>query len=120
MDKMRKKTPKNSNKRRKKPKETQENIIMLGIFLVFIVVVALLFYYLIVPSSNEDFVATVNGDGITLEELNWWYETSILPEHRAVITKQDFLMLSLIPQEALLQNAKKENIMVQKMRLKGF
>jgi len=42
-DKMKKKTPKNSNKKRKKAKEKQENRIVLGIFLVFIAVVAYLF-----------------------------------------------------------------------------
>ena len=107
---MKKKTPKNSNKKRKKAKEKQENRIVLGIFLVFIAVVAYLFYFVNIPTFNKDVVAVVNGDKITTEELDWWYRTSVIPEYRDVVTKQDFLVLSLIPQEVLVQEAKKENI----------
>jgi len=105
-----KKTPKNSNKKSKK--EKQENIIIFSIFLIFIVAVSFLFYFLNIKSSNEDAVASVNGNEITRDELDWWYKVSILPEYREVITKQDFLMLSLIPQEILVQQAKKQNIKV--------
>ena len=112
MYKMKKKTPKNSNKRRKNKKERREKIIVLGIFLVFIVVVIYLFYFFEMPSSNEDIVATVNGNEITREKLDWWYKISVIPEARDFITKQDFLILSLIPQEILMQKAEKENIKV--------
>ena len=112
MNKMKKKTPKNSNKKRKNKKDRQEKIIVLGIFLVFIVVLVYLFYFLKMPSFNEDIVAIVNGNEITKEKLDWWYEISVFPEDRDFITKQDFLVLSLIPQEILMQKAKKENIKV--------
>lgn len=107
---MKKKTPKNSNKKRRKAKEKQENLIILGIFLVFITVVAYLFYFMNTFPSNKDAVAVVNGNEITLEELDWWYKASVIPEYRDIVTKQDFLVLSLIPQEVLMQEAEKENI----------
>ena len=108
---MKKKTPKRSNKR-KKAKERQENAIILATFLIFIAVVAYLFYFVNTRSPNEDVVATVNGNDITRDELDWWYKTSILPQYRDTITKQDFLVLSLIPQEVLLQKAEEERIKV--------
>lgn len=107
---MKKKTPKNSKKTGKKAKEKKENIIVAGIFIVFIAVVISLIYFVQTLSSDEAAVAIVNGNKITIDELDWWYETSILQEYRDVITKQDFLMLSLIPQEVLLQKAKEENV----------
>ena len=107
---MKKKTPKYSNKH-KKAKEKQEIAIIVGIFLVFIVVVAYLFYFVNIKSS-DDMVAVVNGNEITREELDWWYKLSILPEFRDFITKQDFLVLSLIPQEILVQKADEEDVKV--------
>jgi len=111
---MNKKTPKNSNKKSKKTKNRQENAIIVGIFLLFILVVAYLFYFMSIKPSNENAVAIVNGNKITRGELDWWYGASVLPEARAVITKQDFLIVSLIPQEILMQKAKKEGIAVTK------
>ena len=108
---MKKKTPKRPNKR-KKAKERQENVIILATFLIFIAVMAYLFYFVNTKSPNEDAVATVNGNEITKDELDWWYKTSILPQYRDTITKQDFLVLSLIPQEVLLQKAEEERIKV--------
>lgn len=105
-----KKTPKNSNKKHKKAKERKENIIILGSFIVFIAAAAYLFYFVNISYSNEDAAAVVNGEKITIEELNWWYAISVSPEYRDVATKQDFLMLSLIPQKVLMQEAEKENI----------
>ena len=107
---MKKKTPKYSNKH-KKAKEKQEIAIIVGIFLVFIVVVVYLFYFVNIKSS-DDMVAVVNGNEITREELDWWYKLSILPEFRDFITKQDFLVLSLIPQEILVQKADEEDVKV--------
>lgn len=107
---MKKKTPKNSKKTGKKAKEKKENIIVAGIFVIFIAVVISLIYFVQTLSSDEATVAIVNGNKITIDELDWWYETSILSEYRDVITKQDFLMLSLIPQEVLLQKAEEENV----------
>lgn len=107
---MKKKTPKSSKKKR--TKEKQENIIILAIFLIFIAVVSYLFYFVNTKSFNKDVVATVNGNEITREELDWWYKTSILPQYRDAITKQDFLVSSLIPQEVLLQKAEEERIKV--------
>jgi len=108
---MKKKSPKSSNKR-KKAKERQENIVILGTFLIFIAVVAYLFYFVNTKSPKEDVVATVNGNEITRDELDWWYKTSILPEYMDTVTKQDFLVLSLIPQEILLQKAEEERVKV--------
>ncbi|MDP7244272.1 MAG: hypothetical protein QF568_02930 [Flavobacteriales bacterium] len=107
MTKKRKKIPKSSKKTRK-TKERQENLIIVGIFLVFIMVVVYLFFMNI--QADEDVVATVNGHGITKDELDWWYKVSIVPEYMGVITKHDFLVLSLIPQEVLMQKAKEERI----------
>jgi len=62
----------------------------------------------------------VNGKDITRDELNWWYETSILPEYRDSVPKQTFLVLSLIPQEVLLQKAKDERIKVTEEEVEKF
>lgn len=112
MARIKKKTPKNSGKKGKKKKSVKENIIVISIFLFFVVVAAALYYFLEIAPADEDVVALVNGKPITKEELNWWYTASIVPEYMDVITKQDFLVLSLIPQEILIQEAKKEGIIV--------
>ncbi|MAH33583.1 hypothetical protein CL615_04305 [archaeon] len=111
---MSKRTPKNSKKKHK-AKEKQENLIIIGIFIVFVLVVAYLFYVVKMPTSsnlNENIVAVINGNEITKQELDWWYKLSIEPEYADLVTKQDFLMMSLIPQEVLTQKADKENIKV--------
>jgi len=107
---MKKTTLKNSKRIRKTKKKTHENLIILGIFLIFVMVVAYLFYSINIQSVNEYVVATVNTGDITRDQLDWWYKASILPEFRNIITKQDFLVATLIPQELLMQEAKKENI----------
>jgi len=111
LPKVKRKNPKNSIKRSKK-KDKQDNVIILGTFLVFIAVVSYLFYFLNLSPEEDIVVATVGGNDITRDELDWWYKQSILPEFRDIVTKQDFLTLSLIPQEVLVQEAKKENIKV--------
>ncbi len=110
MAKTRKNPPKNSKGKHKKPKESKERLIVISTFILFIALLAYLFYYVETPSSNKDAVAVVNGNEITREQLDWWYKVSIIPEYREFVTKQDFLMLSLIPQEILMQKAKEENI----------
>lgn len=112
---MKKKTPKSSNRKRAKQKEKRDRIIIVGIFIAFIAILAFLFYFTELFTeldAKEDAVAAVNGKEITKSELDWWYHTSILPEHREIITKEDFLALSLIPQEVLIQEATKNNIKV--------
>ncbi len=106
---MKKKTPKSSNKKRAKQKGKRDRIIIAGIFIAFIAILAFLFYFTELD-AKEEAVAVINGKEITKDELDWWYHTSILPEHREIITKADFLALSLIPQEVLIQEAKKNNI----------
>jgi len=102
-----KKTPKHSNKDEKK-----ENAIILAFFLIFIIAVAYVFYFLNIKSDDVDIVATLNGNDISREELDWWYRVSILPEFRDAISKKDFMVLSLVPQEILIQQAKELDIIV--------
>lgn len=117
---MSKKAPKNPDKKSKKAKEKQEKFIVIGAFFLFIAVIAFLFYYLKPLSQTENAVATINGKSITRGDLDWWYETSIIPEYRDFVKKQDFLALSLIPQEVLLQQAKKENVEVTEEEIEKF
>ena len=106
---MKKKAPK-SSKKDKALKETKENIAIALAFIVFLAVLGALFYYSSLAKPGKDAVAEVNGKEITKEELDWWYTTSIFPEYRDAITKKNFLEDSLITQEALLQEAAKQNI----------
>ena len=115
---LKKKNPKNSNKNRKK-KDKKENIIILGTFLIFISVVAYLFYFVNIL-SDDTVVAVIDGKSITRADMDWWYKLTVLPEDRGAITKQDFLTLSLIPQEALVQQAKKEGIKVTEDDIEGL
>lgn len=110
---MKKKTPKRSSRKNSKQKEKRDRIIIAGIFIAFIAILAFLFYFTEL-NAKDDAVAVVNGKEITKSELDWWYHTSILPEHREIITKADFLARSLIPQEVLVQEAGKNGIKVSK------
>ncbi|MBW2975811.1 SurA N-terminal domain-containing protein [Candidatus Woesearchaeota archaeon] len=106
--KKRKNTPSSSKKKSKKKQGIKENLVILGTFILFIAVVAYLFYSTNTPSSDS--AAFVNGEEITIGELDWWYRMSIPPEGRELVTKMDFLMISLIPQELLMREAEKEGI----------
>ena len=111
--KMKRNTPKRSNRKNSKQKEKKDRIIIVGIFVAFAAILAFLFYFTEFD-AKEDAVAVVNGKEITKSELDWWYHTSILPEHRGIITKEDFLALSLIPQEVLVQEAGENGIKASK------
>lgn len=113
MSKMKKKTPKSSNKKSAKQKEKRDRIVIVSIFIVFIAILAFLFYFTELD-AEEEAVAVVNGKEIKKSDLDWWYRTSILPEYRGIISKGDFLALSLIPQEVLVQEARKNGIKVSK------
>ena len=97
---------------KKNKKERQENIIILGMFIAFVAIIGVLFYLVKTYSQTEDVVALVNGEEITLQELDWWYRISILPQYRDSVTKKHFLVFSLIPQSVLIQEAKNQNIRV--------
>jgi len=103
----RKKAPKN-NKKSKKVKN--EGIILLSIFLVFVIVIASVVYFYQNIENNGEVVAIVNGEYITSEELDFWYKLSVMPDFREIVTKEDFLVASLIPQEVLVQEANKKGI----------
>ena len=109
---MKKKTPKRSKRKSAKQKEKRNKAIIVGIFIAFIAVLGFLLYFTELNGLSDEAVAAVNGKEIKKSELDWWYYTSILPEHRDIITKEDFLALSLIPQEVLIQEARKNNIKV--------
>src|SRR3989338_1224361 len=113
MSKMKKKTSKSSNKKSAKQKEKRDRIIIASIFIAFVAILAFLFYFTEI-SADDDVVAVVNGKEIKKSDLDWWYRTSILPEYRGIISKGDFLALSLIPQEVLVQEARKNGIKVSK------
>ncbi len=109
---MSKKTPKHS--KMNKNKEKKENIAIAIAFIAFMAVLALLVYYTGFPKLGEDIVASINGKVITKEELDWWYTTSIIPEFRESVSKKQFLDDSLIPQEALMQEAYSQKIRATK------
>ncbi|MAE42375.1 hypothetical protein CMO93_01275 [Candidatus Woesearchaeota archaeon] len=106
----RKKTPKSSNKKTKKTSENKEDILILGIVLVLILIATFTFYFIQTNDSEDEVVAIVNGEKITEQELDFWYELSVFPEHRDAIKEDDFLVMSLIPQKIIEQEADKENI----------
>jgi hypothetical protein len=102
-----KKTPRNSNKKDKFKKD----IVKIALFVIF-TVLAVLFFYFMPYSSQTNNVAVVNAESISAEELDFWYELSILPENREQITKQEFLSSSLIPQQVLVQQSADKGISV--------
>ena len=105
---MSKKTPKRS--KMNKSKEKKETIAIAIAFIAFMAVLAMLVYYTGFPKLGADIVASIDGKGITKEELDWWYKTSIVPEFREIVPKKQFLEDSLIPQEALMHEAARQKI----------
>lgn len=106
----RKNPPRSSEKRHKKIKENKEDILIFGIVLVLILIATFTFYFIQTNDSEDEVVAIVNGEKITKQELDFWYKISILMEHRDVIKEDDFLVMSLIPQKIIDQEANKEDI----------
>tara|TARA_Y100000310_G_C20675589_1_gene812844 strand:+ start:739 stop:2541 length:1803 start_codon:yes stop_codon:yes gene_type:complete len=67
----------------------------------------------IFPSANnENIVVVVNGEIITIEELEKTYKLTVPEEYSAFITKEDFLNQSLVPEKILLQEAGKKGIKI--------
>jgi hypothetical protein len=110
MDLAKNNAPKGSKIKKKQGKK--ENIILLSVFIIFIAIAASLYYFFNVKSYDGDTVALINREKITTEELDWWYRLTVNAEDRDFITKHDFLVWSLIPQELLVQEAEKQGIQV--------
>ncbi|MDP7506381.1 MAG: peptidylprolyl isomerase [Candidatus Woesearchaeota archaeon] len=91
-------------------------------FVAVVVIIILSIFILktkdIFPSSgNDNVVAMVNGEIITLEELESVYKATVPVEYSAFITKEDFLNQSLVPEKVLLQEAGKKGIKVSELEL---
>ncbi len=91
-------------------------------FVAVVVIIILSIFILrtkdIFPSSNNDnVVAMVNGEIITLEELESIYKATVPVEYSAFITKEDFLNQSLVPEKILLQEAGKKGVKVSEQEL---
>lgn len=108
MDTPKKKTPKNSRKKDKKYWDKAKYAIIALLFSVF--AASLIYTAYSSMNSEKNAAAFVNREKVTIGELDWWYSLSVLPQHKDIITKRDFLETSLIPQEILLQKARKERI----------
>ena len=65
-------------------------------------------------SLKDNVAAMVNGEKITIDELDQWYKLSVNPAYRDAIKKEDFLAESLIPQKLLLQEAQRNKIKADK------
>jgi len=105
-----KKSPKKSRKAKRKER-------LLLWFLSSIAALALLafvIFYLATGDKGikEEIIVTVNGQDITSKSLDGWYKLSILPQYRGIVSKDEFLQDSLVPQAILVQEAQKENIEV--------
>lgn len=110
-----KKAPRASKKSKNTKKRYEEKLTIwftISIFLIVLIALVIFFINKIETTNQVDIVAEVNGFKITEEELDNWYKISVKPEFREVITKENFLSESLIPQKILLQKAEKENINV--------
>tara|TARA_Y100000310_G_scaffold315482_1_gene366067 strand:- start:15297 stop:17000 length:1704 start_codon:yes stop_codon:yes gene_type:complete len=96
-------------------------------FAAIIIIVILSFFILktkMLPFSEENVVATINGERVTVEELEKVYSATVPIQYAGFISKEDFLNQSLIPEKILLQEAGKKGIKVDEQEfqegLQGF
>lgn len=70
------------------------------------------------PDAASDTAAYVNGEAITMKELDYSYQYALPEEYKKVMTKWEFLNESVIPQKLLLQEALKSNVTVTNEEVK--
>jgi hypothetical protein len=115
---MKKKSP--SRSKSKNAVKGREKFVILASMIILVLILVSLFYYIDYTPKSESIVAKVNSKPISLESLNSWYKSSILPEYRNVVTKDEFLEGSLIPQEVLLQEANNRGIKVSNDEVENY
>src|SRR3989338_4904790 len=70
------------------------------------------------PDAASDNAAYVNGEAITMKELDHSYQYALPEEFKKVMTKWEFLNVSVIPQKLLLQEALRSNVTVSNEEVK--
>lgn len=70
------------------------------------------------PDAASDNAAYVNGEAITMKELDYSYQYALPEEYKKVMTKWEFLNESVIPQKLLLQEALRSNVTVSNEEVK--
>lgn len=106
-----KKTPKKVAKKSKKNK-INYFYVMLVVVLIIALVYALTYSndQTVSVSKDSEVVATVNGEVVTMDELDKLYRISVPDELKTMFTKESFLNESIIPQRLVLQEANKNGI----------
>lgn len=89
-------------------------------------IIGILILAFIIAYSNRRFVtdtstvAEVNGEKVTIDELNDHYSKLVSDEYKQLITKEYFLNETIIPEMLLLQEAKKKGIKVSGTETETF
>jgi hypothetical protein len=102
--------------RRRLSKKRRFYIALVAIFGMLVVTAATLILTGVInlkkPASPPDVAAYVNGEPITMKELDYSYQYALPEDYKNVFTKWQFLNESIIPQKLLLQEALKHNITI--------
>ncbi|MBL7056344.1 SurA N-terminal domain-containing protein [Candidatus Woesearchaeota archaeon] len=114
LTKKKKKTSKNSGKRKNK-KQNKNQLFMFSVFA--IIIVGIIYFSNMEEDSVSTIVAEINGQELLKTDLDWWYRTAVPEQHRIIISKEDFLVQSLIPQELLLQKAEEKKVIVSESEI---
>lgn len=82
-----------------------------------IIIVGIIYFSNMEEDSVSTIVAEINGQELLKTDLDWWYRTAVPEQHRIIISKEDFLVQSLIPQELLLQKAEEKKVIVSESEI---
>jgi len=100
----------------KKKKEKINNYVILAVVgIVILCVIGAIWYFNINKDLPKDVAATVNGESITISNINEQYD-AVSEEYKQIITK-DMLLNQSINELLLLQEAKKQEIFVTAEKL---
>lgn len=97
------------------PKKNKSVVIISILAIILIIGLSLLIVFwqdIFKTTQSKDVAAVVNGEIITLAQLEYNYNISVPAGFRALVSQESYLNSTLIPQVLLLQVAKKQGITV--------
>jgi len=113
--KRKKVSAKNTNISKKKKRKNNNYVILAVIGIVILCAIGTIWYFNINKDLPKDTAATVNGESITIQNINEQYDR-VPKEYKQIITKEMLLNQS-INELLLLQEAKKEGISITAEKL---
>ncbi|MBS3125743.1 peptidylprolyl isomerase [Candidatus Woesearchaeota archaeon] len=101
---------KTSHKTPAKKKKSSRIFLWISLIIVLALIILIINLDRLVPKQQSSMAATINGESISIQDLEKMYKLSVPEAFRSQISRDMFLNRSLVPQRLLLQEAKKAGV----------